>query len=506
MTLPHLESDANRSTNRWSWLDRPIPGRWCVLSWLISSALFVGLIRLLGGPSPIDSLESVYSTYAIAHGQLSCAYPSHDYFGITLVSPLWPLLSGGIEALTRIGHNVPFPSQAALGPHCSTGVVAMYRWSLRADAFLRVVGIGYVCWLVLMAGMVALLRASGRGRCGWEPATLILLACAPAVWMPLVEYFHPQDIVAMGLGIAGLACARRNQWVWAGVFLGLAITSQQFALLILAPLLVLAPGRQRGRFVVAAVIAAAVIDVPMIVATSGRAFRPAVLGTGYSGLRQVGGTLVWEAHLHGALLVVFSRVLPIILSAVLAWWAVRKFGPAVMEPVPLISLIAVSLSFRLIFEVNLFGYYFMALAVSLIALDVARGQIRGELVAWLALIALAFIPAPANIALRRDLPLCLMTIALLLIASDIVRGHIRWYLVAWFIVVALTFGHIPPWVTLPSRHTMPRWVLQIALTTVGVALAAGPLLSAARSHEELQSEQPLDPDLLPSGEQIEPSL
>ena len=68
----------------------------------------------------------------------------------------------------------------------------------------------------------------------------------------------------------------------------------------------------------------------------------------------------------------------------------------VLEPIPLISLLATSLSLRVVFEEGLFGYKFMALAVMLILLAIVRGQIRGRLMAWLALATLAFNPIPAG--------------------------------------------------------------------------------------------------------------
>ena len=49
-----------------------------------------------------------------------------------------------------------------------------------------------------------------------------------------------------------------------------------------------------------------------------------------------------------------------------------------MDPVPFCRSIATSLSFRLVFEQNLYGYYFMALAVSLVLVDVMCGRIRGD--------------------------------------------------------------------------------------------------------------------------------
>ena len=52
-------------------------------------------------------------------------------------------------------------------------------------------------------GAIAMLRTSGRGRCRWEPAALIVLAGISPVWTPLLDEYHPQDLVAVGLVLAG---------------------------------------------------------------------------------------------------------------------------------------------------------------------------------------------------------------------------------------------------------------------------------------------------------------
>ena len=54
-----------------------------------------------------------------------------------------------------------------------------------------------------MAGIIALLRVSGRGRRGWEPLAFFLVACTPPVFTCLTYYFHPPDLLAMGLILAG---------------------------------------------------------------------------------------------------------------------------------------------------------------------------------------------------------------------------------------------------------------------------------------------------------------
>ena len=481
-----------------SWFNRPLSGTWCVVGWLGAIAVFMGVVRFVGGgPSEIDLGETIYSTWAVAHGHLSCAYSPVSSFPFPFVArpgpfiaPLWPLVSGWLSALFGVGHNVAFPSGSAMGPNCSTALVAMYKWSLGSNAVLPTMRIGYVSWLILMAGVVAVLRASGRGRCGWEPTVLVLLALASPVWMPLTMAFHPQDLIAMGLALGGLACVLRGRWVWAGVLLGLAITSQQFALLVLAPLIFVVPPHRRVRLVGSAIGMWSIVVVPMLAITSGRAFRAVVLGSGNT--PSIGGTVLSYMHLDGVLLVIVSRVLPIVVAMALARWAMRRLGPGALAPLPLISLVATSLALRLVFEQNIFGYYFLALCVTLVLLDAIKGRIRGELVAWVALITLVSNPVPFGVINnsvawgyheREVFPLVLMAVGLLLLGFDAIRGQIRWYLVAWLVAVALAYGKLPWTDTLHHTVLLPDWAQQVVLVGGGLALAIEPLLVSVRDRQ-----------------------
>jgi hypothetical protein len=263
--------------------------------------------------------------------------------------------------------------------------------------------------------------------------------------MPLEQFFHPQDVVAMGLMLGSLACVLRGRWGWAGVLLGLALTAQQFPWLALAPLMVVAPTSRRFRLGGGAIVAAAIVDIPLIVVTSGRALGPALFGSG-SSPASVGGTLLWELHLQGASLVAFSRVMPIVLAMVLASWAVRRLGAGMLEPVPLISLIATALAFRLVFEVDLWGYYFFATSVSLLVLSV-------------------------------------------------IRGRVRWYLLAWLVLVALAFNPTA-WGSDVFAQDVPRWLWQVILVPSVLAMAADPLIAAMRARPRSgQLAVPLDPVL-----------
>ena len=114
-------------------LNRPLSARYCVVGWLASIVLFV-VVFAVTGPPISDTHETIYGTWAIAHGDIACAYPSVSQPGEPPAPPLYPLLSGGIAALAGIGHGTPFPSAAALGPGCDKGLAAMDLWFPRSGA------------------------------------------------------------------------------------------------------------------------------------------------------------------------------------------------------------------------------------------------------------------------------------------------------------------------------------------------------------------------------------
>jgi predicted neutral ceramidase superfamily lipid hydrolase len=78
------------------------------------------------------------------------------------------------------------------------------------------------------------------------------------------------------------------------------------------------------------------------------------------------------------------RLIPIVLCAIIAWWALDRLGQRSIEPVALLSLLALSLALRLAFEVSLYGYYLMSISVLLLLVEIARGRIRVLYVVWTA--------------------------------------------------------------------------------------------------------------------------
>jgi len=464
-----------------AWLDRPLAPWGCALGWVVATFVFVGLVQLAGGPSMGDDYVSTVPTWAIAHGQLVCAYPP----GAVLAAPLYPFVSGAIAAAGRIGHGVPFPSAAALGPRCDHAFGAISAWGFRAGAVAPTLRIGYTAWVVLLAGAVAVLRACGRGRRRWEPFTLLVLACLPPVWLCLENFFHPQDVLAMGLALVSVACARRGSWVAAGVAVALAALAQQFALLVAAPLLVLAPARSRWSYAGSAAGTALVALVTLQWAASGSAVHAVLVGTGDAAGN---GTVVSGLHLHGAALLVVARLTPLVLAVVLAWWVRQRMGRAALEAVPLLSLVALCLCLRLVFDQYSHGYYYMALAVTLVLLDVAAGHVRGSLVAWLLLVSVVFVVGGTTSFLvlfrvpwGHDVDQLLPPLVAALGAA--VAGVLSWRgrrdarIVPW---LALALGALLAWPSslnhIGLRFTSVFW--QIVLVLAGLALAATPLLHA----------------------------
>lgn len=484
------------------WLDGPLAWGWCVGGWLLATVLFYALSATLGGPVVGDSIESTYSTWAIAHGNFSCAFPppsSYHVPGITgpldVAAPLYSLLSGALAALLRIGHAVAFPSTRALGAQCATAFSAMNRWSLRANATHSTLQLGYLVWIPLLAGVVTLIRVSGHGRRRWEPLAVTVMAVSLPVYECLVPIFHPQDLLSMGLIAAGVACALQRRWTLAGVLLGLAFTSQQFSLLVAAPLVVVAPRDQRVRFAVGATVAVAVVALPLIVASSGRAARAVLLGSSRAGFihSSAGGTVLWELHLHGVVLFAISRVAPIVAAGALAWWARRRLGDSVLEPVALVSLIATALCLRLVFEVNLFPYYFMAVSVMLIVLTLVQRCRLGPVVAWLSLATLAFYPLPWVLAyadqskgleLYQALPYGVVVVMAIIALLGALRHRVRWYLFAWLIVVFLTC--VPQiWGLTSMFRVIPYWAWQLILVPPALYLCVEPLVSRVRHRDDV---------------------
>jgi hypothetical protein len=329
-----------------------------------------------------DTWESAVPAIAIEHGMLACAYPT----GIrSSVPPLYPLIAAGLLRVTGSETGLlPPPWKDAEDCHTPTAPL-----SVRGTSEWPFLLTGLVAWPVLLAGLLALLAAAGRGGTRWEFLGGILIACVPAVASGFIQFFHPEDVLALGLILIALACATQGRWLAAGICIGLAVCSKQYALLSAVPLVAVAPRGGRQRFLLGSLSAAAVVLVP-IGLLSGKGMLSSVLGS-YATVSN-GTTIVGSFGLHGAARVIVSRGLPIVLAAVLATVARRRLPSTVAQPMALVSLVTACLLLRLLFEVNLYAYYFIPAAVALIAVDIVAGRLRLQTLGWLVATTLFFPP------------------------------------------------------------------------------------------------------------------
>ncbi len=464
---------AARVSQRWDalsdWLAAPISGISCLMGWAVASALFCLVVLRLGGISLDDSYESVYSTWSIAHGQFACAFPR----GFNVTAPMYPLISGGIAGFTHIGNATPFPARALAGPRCNWAFVSLDAWSQRSDVIIRTARIGLLGWISLMGGAVAALRTTRYGRSRWEPFTLVLLACLPPVFTCVQSTFHPEDLLAMGLALGAIACARRDLWAWAGLLAGLAVLSQQFTALVAIPLFVLAPAGRRLRYTTTAALTVAALSAPIIAVTNGQAAHAIFLGTGTS--HGVGGALLSQLRLRHAVAATMSRLFPLVLSAVATWWVAQRLGDRVRSAPIMLSLVAFSLGSRLLFEQQIFEYYFMALTVTLVLGDAARGRLRPSLVGWLFAVPVSLSADISWAARFADvIHLAAALLALVAIVDIALTAAAARRLVPWVLLLACAVATAVPF------GGPPRWLWQIVLVGWGLVLACTPVVAELR--------------------------
>jgi hypothetical protein len=188
-----------------------------------------------------------------------------------------------------------------------------------------------------------------------------------------------------------------------------------------------------------------------------------------------------------------ARLTPLAFALIVAVLIVHRLGrTAAREPVALMSLVALTLGLRLVFEPEVYAYYFMALSVALILLDVMCGHIRSMLVVWLLAVSLAFAADPTTLIFSRvswghtaqhALPPIVLILAVVGFVFTLVLKGFHLDLLAWS---ALAMGAWIAWswpITI-FLHPFTFTFEEIVLVVPGVALAAVPLAGRLRTARE----------------------
>jgi hypothetical protein len=126
------------------------------------------------------------------------------------------------------------------------------------------------CLLVLAAFTLRLARyARGQGRPAGQLATVVGLCLVGPATLQAVHFGHPEELLGAVLCVAAVLAAERDRPGAAGVALGLALATKQWAAFAVLPVLLAAPGRQ-GRLALVAGGVAAALTVPLILGDFGR--------------------------------------------------------------------------------------------------------------------------------------------------------------------------------------------------------------------------------------------
>jgi hypothetical protein len=375
----------------------PLAPRWRYPLYALGCVVFLGIIFVRGGPNPAetDAHAVTFPTTAISHGDLRLAEeqtyvpnpPGYPLLMAPVVTVLRPWIGSprwcddkAIPAVLRgpgaaYYRRILTPCSPALAV---AGTPRYPKW-YRSQALL-VVG----AWVVLMAGAVLLLRAAGAGGGVGEVVLVGALLVLPATTDAVAQSFHPQDLMSVGFTCAGLSQVLRRRWATAGVVLGLAFLCKQFALLGLIGVLAMAPGwRARLRLVLPAAVAIAVAVVPFYaVDATGTVHALSAVYVAGAGVEKT-PTMVGLFGLSEQTKLDLARDLPLVAAVglALAVWG-RRRPPSPPEPLALIGVGLACLSLRLVFEVAILDYYFLAVGVFLLVLDFARRRLPLWSIGW----------------------------------------------------------------------------------------------------------------------------
>jgi hypothetical protein len=379
---------------------------------LVGAAALGGIVAVRDGPPPGgDTVPLTTATAALAAGHLRRAAavtslpnpPGYVLVTAPFVAAL-PSLLGEATWCTPASRLPAPPTGALRDPTFASDLGACGVPDRRADGTLgpplppwyRAQGVlALLAWIVLAVGALSLLRASRADSLGRQLGLVAFLVVLPSASSAIVQLFHPQDILSLGLGLAGTAESLRRRWVLAGVLFGLAFLTKQFAILLALPALAAAPGVAARVRLGLAGLGTFLCGVAPFFAVEPRATLDNVSGFSAGGAR-AGATVLTLAGVTGDAASAIARDLPVVFAVGVCLWAARRLGRSLLEPVRLLALSLACVGSRLVFESVVFPYYLLAASVVFFLLDLIAGRLPVRSLAWCAAAAFFVALRPGN--------------------------------------------------------------------------------------------------------------
>lgn len=292
----------------------------------------------------------------------------------------------------------------------------------------------------------------------------------------------------MALVLLAVGAWLRGHVLASGIALGLAVTSQQFSVLAVVVLLVLCERAVLVRFAVGLAATVVAVDGTFVLASGWHAVKTVLLGSSRVGssVTAHGGTVVFALDLKGVVAFMVARVAPIVAAALVAWIVRRWVG---RTPLAVLGALTAAMLCRLVFEVNLFGYYFMAVTVGIALIEVTRRQIGRDALALVGLLVVAFDPEHValvanlttyGLSVYYDLPIAVFALGVAVLLVDVVRRRPSVALLAWLGFVALA-GEAHLWHRYYPVWNLPEWAWQVVLVPFAGVVVARRLLGARRA-------------------------
>jgi uncharacterized membrane protein len=240
-----------------------------------------------------------------------------------------------------------------------------------------------------------LLRAAQADSFVRQAGLLTFLAFLPAASSAIVQLYHPQDLVSLGLALAAIAQVLERRWLLSGVLFGAAVLTKQFALLLLLPALVAAPDRRSRLTLVGAAAAIFGAGILPFLVVDPRATLENLSGFSAGGAA-AGQTVLSLAGVHGTVASAVARDTPLVVALAVCVWAARRPGLQANRSIALVALALICTGSRLVFESVVFPYYLLAASVLVLLLDLVARRSPHWSLTWCAAAAFFVAVHPGN--------------------------------------------------------------------------------------------------------------
>jgi hypothetical protein len=171
-----------------------------------------------------------------------------------------------IDALARADWRSFYAHQPLMGSF-SLWVRAPFVWSVYRESVTIVYWFGSLPCLLAVLGLAFWLvrEMQRRGRSDVEQAIVAGTLILSPMTVRAMHWGHPEELLGAVLCVVAVILASRGTGVTAGIVLGCAITTKQWAVIAALPAVVAAPPATRIRLAGAATAVAAALTIPMAI-------------------------------------------------------------------------------------------------------------------------------------------------------------------------------------------------------------------------------------------------